>query len=277
MRAPHLQGASPRDVEPLPVHAGRGFFSSVGYGEGKSGRELAGRAVEAALELISPTRCVGCERPGELICGDCRDRMQLIDPTKSCTRCGAPFGSVVCTECLGRLEGVDRCLAAAVFDGPVGRIVRAYKDAGERRLADEMARLMFDAAVRAQRDASGRYGGLLVHADAVVFVPSTASAYRRRGFDHMELIARRFCALTDIPLLDALAKYGRADQRELSRSGRMETASGSYGVVAPVFGKRILLLDDVITTGATVSAAASALKAAGARHVDGLAIARVWG
>ncbi len=216
---------------------------------------------------------------------------------------------MVCTECAGARTDLDRCLAAAVFDGPVGRIVRAYKDGGERRLAAEIARIMLGAAVRAQREAPGRYGGLLVRADAVVFVPATAAAFRRRGFDHMELIARHLSVRadavvfvpataaafrrrgfdhmeliarhlsgrSDIPLLDALVKHGSSDQRELGRADRLAEALGAYEVVLPVRGKRILLIDDVITTGATMSAAASALKAAGASHVDGLAFARVWG
>lgn len=203
--------------------------------------------------------------------------MQIIDPARSCLRCGAPFGAMVCTECVGAKTDLDRCLAAAVFDGPVGRIVRAYKDGGERRLAAEIARIMLGAAVRAQREAPGRYGGLLVRADAVVFVPATASAFRRRGFDHMELIARHLSGRSDIPLLDALVKHGLSDQRELGRADRLAEALGAYEVVLPVRGKRILLIDDVITTGATMSAAASALKAAGASRVDGLAFARVWG
>ena len=273
----HRQAASRKDVEPLPAFAGGGFFTSVGYGEGDAGRRLARRLAEAALEIISPTRCAACERPGHLICPACRDEMRLIDPALSCPRCGAPFGSVVCTECAGVPTELDRCLAAAVFDGPPARIVRAYKDAGERRLAGEIARLMLDAAVRAQRDAPERYAGLLVRCDAVTFVPATAAAYRRRGFDHMELIARRFCALSGIPLLDALAKHGIADQRELGRAARLAGAAGAYEVVAPVRGKRILLIDDVVTTGATMSAAAAALKGSGAAWVDGLALARVWG
>ncbi len=203
--------------------------------------------------------------------------MQLIDPLRSCLRCGAPFGAMVCTECAGAGTALDRCLAATVFDGSVGRIVRAYKDGGERRLAAEIARIMLAAAVRAQREAPGRYGGLLVRADAVAFVPATAAAFRRRGFDHMELIARNLSGRSDIPLLDALVKHGSSDQRELGRSERLAKAFGAYEVVLPVRGKRILLLDDVITTGATMSAAASALKSAGASHVDGLAFARVWG
>lgn len=250
---------------------------SVGNGAEKTGRGSVGALIEAALELISPTRCAGCERPGELICSACENAMQLIDPARSCLHCGAPFGAMVCTECAGAKTDLDRCLAAAVFDGPVGRIVRAYKDGGERRLAAEIGRIMLGAAVRAQREAPGRYGGLLVRADAVVFVPATAAAFRRRGFDHMELIARHLSGCSDIPLLDALVKHGSSDQRELGRADRLVEALGAYEVVLPVRGKRILLIDDVITTGATMSAAASALKAAGASHVDGLAFARVWG
>lgn len=250
---------------------------SVGNGAEKTGRGSVGALIEAALELISPTRCAGCERPGELICSACENAIQVIDPARSCLHCGAPFGAMVCTECAGAKTDLDRCLAAAVFDGPVGRIVRAYKDGGERRLAAEIGRIMLGAAVRAQREAPGRYGGLLVRADAVVFVPATASAFRRRGFDHMELIARHLSGRSDIPLLDALVKHGSSDQRELGRADRLAEALGAYEVVLPVRGKRILLIDDVITTGATMSAAASALKAAGASHVDGLALARVWG
>ena len=110
-----------------------------------------------------------------------------------------------------------------------------------------------------------------------MFVPATAAAFRRRGFDHMELIARHLSGCSDIPLLDALVKHGSSDQRELGRADRLVEALGAYEVVLPVRGKRILLIDDVITTGATMSAAASALKAAGASSVDGLAFARVWG
>lgn len=183
--------------------------------------------------------------------------MQPIDPARSCLHCGAPFGAMVCTECVGAKTDLDRCLAAAVFDGPVGRIVRAYKDGGERRLAAEIARIMLGAAVRAQREAPGDMEGCSSARTRWVFVPATASAFRRRGFDHMELIARHLSGRSDIPLLDALVKHGSSDQRELGRADRLAEALGAYEVVLSVRGKRILLIDDVITTGATMSAAAS--------------------
>lgn len=234
---------------------------------------------EGTLELISPTRCASCERPGELICHRCLEATEFIDPADACARCGAPFGRLLCTECQGRPPALDRCVATAVFDGPPARIVRAYKDAGERRLARPIAELMARAARHAEERDPARYAGFVSQADAVVFVPATASAYRRRGFDHMELVARELCSVTGLPLADALAKRGCSDQRELSRGERLASSQDVYVVVAPEFvcGRRLLLIDDVVTTGATLTAAAHALRAAGAQSVDGLAFARVWG
>ena len=150
-------------------------------------------------------------------------------------------------------EALDRCLACAVYAHPLPRIIKAYKDAGERRLAPYLAELLYDTALHAQVVAPDRYGGVLSGADAVVFVPATAAAFRRRCFDHMEAIARPFCELSGVPLLDALVKYGHGDQRELGREERRERAQGMYETVEDVHGRRLLLIDDVITTGATMA------------------------
>ena len=135
---------------------------------------------------------------------------------------------------------------------------------------------MHCAAREAELTVPARYGGLLSRVDAVTFVPVTSSAYRRRGFDHMEAIACDFADASCLPLIDALVKHGSLDQRELAREERLARSRGQYEVVAPVGGMRVLLLDDVITTGATMNAAAHALKCAGAARVDCLAFARVW-
>ena len=247
-------------------------------------RPFAERVFDTVLEALSPTRCAGCERAGVLICDDCLARLRLIDPRESCVRCGAPFGRLLCTECAGDGEGeaqamagvLDGCLACAVYEQPLPRIIKGYKDGGERRLAPLLAELLFDTAVHAEASAPERYGGILAQADAVVFVPATAAAFRRRGFDHMEAIARPFCGLAGLPLLDALVKGGNLDQRSLGREERRARASGLYTTVEDVAGKRLLLLDDVITTGATMAAAAQELKRAGAASVQALALARVW-
>ena len=92
----------------------------------------------------------------------------------------------------------------------------------------------------------------------------------------MELVASAFAHMAEKPVLDALLKHGKGDQRALGRAERQKQARGLYEVVEPVAGKRLLLLDDVITTGATIAAAASSLSASGAARVDALAAARVW-
>lgn len=246
-------------------------------------RRALGFLRDAVLEALSPSRCAGCERPGELICADCLESLELIDPASSCIHCGAPFGSLVCTECTPvtgephvlRSSAVGRVLAMGVYTGPLPRIIRAYKDAGEQRLAPLLGDMLLDAAEHAQACAPGRYGGLLSAADALAFVPATASAYRRRGFDHMEAIVSSLARAAGVPAVDALVKHGGADQRLLGRDERRLQAQGAYEVVADVRSARLLLVDDVITTGATVAAAADALERAGARSVDVLALARV--
>ncbi|WP_438286525.1 double zinc ribbon domain-containing protein, partial [Collinsella aerofaciens] len=126
---------------------------------------FAEHATYEALEALSPTRCAGCERAGALICQDCLAALTLIDPRHSCTRCGAPFGDLLCTECSvegtssAMAEALDRCLACAVYAHPLPRIIKAYKDAGERRLAPYLAELLYDTALHAQVVAPDRYGG----------------------------------------------------------------------------------------------------------------------
>ena len=238
------------------------------------------RARAAALELLSPTRCVACERPGSLVCDACAARIMTIDPTFACLRCGAPFGSLLCTECQSESsqdeKGAGNCLAACVFEGVPARIVRVYKDGGERRLAALIAHALFAAVCRAQEAVPARMDAFALDADAVVFVPVTSAAYRRRGFDHMEAVACEFSNLIGIPVLDALVKQDAYDQRKLDRGGRLANAEDAYSVVESVAGMRLLLIDDVITTGATMDSCAEVLRRAGAVKIDCLAFARVW-
>ena len=89
--------------------------------QGAGALPFAERVAREALEALSPTRCAGCERAGTLICQDCLAALTLIDPRHSCTRCGAPFGDLLCTECSvegtssAMAEALDRCLACAVY------------------------------------------------------------------------------------------------------------------------------------------------------------------
>lgn len=232
------------------------------------------------MEALSPTRCAGCERPGVLVCDGCLERLSLIDPAASCVRCGAPFGGTLCTECRGAGIGAHRVLATAGYDGPLPRIIRAYKDAGERRLARVIAEMLVDTAEHAEATAADRFGGILSRADAIVPVPNTADAFRRRGFDHMVAIARAMGRISGVPVCDCMVKRAARDQRAMGREGRASAQRGAYRLLPAMAGRlenrRLLLVDDVITTGSTIRESCSALAGAGARRIDVLALARVW-
>ena len=112
--------------------------------------------------------------------------------------------------------------------------------------------------------------------DALCFVPATREAYLRRGFDHMELVARELSWLLELPLADVLVRAEGSDQRKLGREDRARNLADSVEVLGDVADMHLLLVDDVITTGASVAACAAALDKKGAKSVTACALARVW-
>lgn len=240
-------------------------------------RRYARKAADAALELLYPTRCVGCEMPGELICDECREALPWIEQRSACPVCGAAFGDMTCTGCEGDWE--PRATVAALgFSGTAARMATCLKDYHELRLAPVNAAAMLcaleEAAFWPARDGRPRFDAGSV--DAVCFVPATAEAYTRRGYDHMELTARELAAMLGLPLADVLARDAASDQRDLGRSGRAANLAGTMRVVDDVWGLRLLLVDDVVTTGASMREATRALLARGAAEVTACSLIRVW-
>lgn len=251
-------------------------------------RELAG----GMAELLWPTRCAGCDEPGTLLCDDCRSRILEIDQETACPHCGAPFGSLVCTECtdcvgagreedvnvrqaeqnagvLEHFSAIDAMCCYGVHAWPLDSVIRTYKDAGERRLAPLIAGLLEKALLVC-------HSIDLDEVSAIAFVPATPAAYARRGFDHMQPVAQALSLSLGIPLRDVLARDDVRDQRGLSRGERLSNARGATVTIEDVPGERILLVDDVLTTGATMAQAARVLRRSGASKVFGACVSRAW-
>ena len=234
---------------------------------------------ETARELLWPTRCVCCELPGELLCDECRASMPWINQRWACPFCGAPFGWLTCTECKHDPEWLlDACVCACTYEGPAASLVTKLKDAHELRLAPIVAAAMTCALEEAEgwQTSDGTRRIDLSSIDALCFVPATADAYARRGFDHMELVSRELAKLTDIPLADILIREQAADQRKLTKEARVENLANTIRALDDVSGMHILVADDVLTTGASMNEAARALKQRGAARVSAAALARVW-
>ena len=234
-------------------------------------RSFARFAAEAAAETLWPTRCALCDTPGAVLCGRCAAALPYVDWWRACRRCGSPFGLVQCDVCnpvaLGRLGRAELpfagCASAVRFDDGTGRLVRVFKDQGEQRLAAVMADVMAKAV-----SPDWTF-------DAVTFVPATLVAVRHRGFDHAQLVAREVATLSGASCVEALARPKTRDQRALSKSQRIENLAGRFHALERPLPPRLLLVDDVYTTGATLCAATDALVVAGCQEVFCLTFARV--
>lgn len=235
-------------------------------------RRVARFAGEVLCETLWPTRCALCDRPGAVLCDRCRMRLPYNDHWRACPRCGAPYGARQCDFCnpvmLQRIGcdevPFDGCASATLFTDATGRLVRLFKDQGEQRLAEAM-------------------GGLMVQVlppgwapDAVTFIPASRMAVRRRGFDHGELLGRQVAARAHLDCIPLLERPRTRDQRRLSAKGRIANLSQRFSMrEGAACGMSVLLVDDVMTTGATLCAAAAALRSAGCPALYALTFARV--
>ena len=220
--------------------------------------------LDGALELLAPTRCAGCDRPGSLLCEACRDSLPLIDARHACPRCGAPDGRGPCEECGDAPSFVAHVRCVGLLEAPLSRVLTVYKDAGERRLAlllgDMVAELLAEWAD---------------WAEALVPIPATVTAVSRRGFDHARLIADAVSRASGIPVVQALVCAAGRDQRGLGRTERRANVGSAFGVREGVRPPaHVLLLDDVLTTGATLDSAARTLLDAGAEEIRAMTVAR---
>lgn len=224
-----------------------------------------GLLLEGLAELIAPTRCAGCELPGRLLCERCLDTLPRVDPRYACPLCGAPYGHLICTECWNAELRFEAAVALCELDGAVARSVVLHKDAGERRLGAVLGALLAEEVV-------SRWPGW---ADVVTWVPPTDVAVRRRGFDHGRSLAEPIARVLGLPCRPLLRRRHARDQRALGRTERAANSVGTFLMNGTIRG-RILVVDDVLTTGATLDAVADVLLGAGAQAVRGAVVARSW-
>lgn len=214
------------------------------------------------LDLLLPLRCAVCAHVGAALCEACRALLVRISPPL-CARCGAPGAWPVqrCAECAGRRLAFASARAAVVYDETARRLVSAWKERGQRRLAGEAATLVADTVARPE-------------VLAVAFVPADAERTLIRGHRPAEALARALSVLWELPV-EPLVRRVRSVERQRGL-GLTERRRNVAGVFAPARGSpaAVCLVDDVYTSGATTAAAASALRKGGARRVHVVTFAR---
>jgi predicted amidophosphoribosyltransferase len=212
------------------------------------------------LDLLLPQRCVVCGCGGKQLCAGCRDELLRIEPPL-CARCGAPTAWPVerCRECAGRRLGFASARAAVGYDEAARRFVHAWKERGLRRLAAEAAPLVAERVPPPE-------------VEALTFVPSDRARRLKRGHNPAERLALELAALWELPCLPLLERTRGGRQRGSSALER-RTVRGAFRATG-ASPRKVAVIDDVYTTGATAAATATALRTAGARRVEAIAFAR---
>jgi ComF family protein len=207
-------------------------------------------------------RCVSCATGEGLLCDGCKVSLDRIRPPL-CARCGAPTAWPVarCQECAGRRVAFRSARAAVHYDEVVRRLVAGWKERGLRRLDEIVADVV--VAVVARPDAH-----------VITFIPADRDRSLWRGTNTAEALAQALGVRWDlqvVPLLRRTRRIGR--QRGRSRPERRANVREAFRVDELV-RQRVVLVDDVFTTGSTVGAAATELRRAGAPAVDVVTFAR---
>jgi len=228
-------------------------------------------------DLLLPSGCVACGiwipggRTAALVCGRCKSRLAQA-PWPRCPRCHYPRATgrnqdSQCRECEDWPPELTFARYAHVLQTPVDDLVHALKYEGWAELAQTMA----EALARITLPASGPA--------VVTAIPTTAARVRARGYNQAGLLAERYSAASGLPIADLLVRArATASQTELHPAERQANVEGVFAVDAPAMshwgGAHVVLVDDVLTTGATASEAARALVSAGASGVTLIAFAR---
>jgi len=216
-----------------------------------------------------PGQCLICRAwPAATLCGRCVARFAAPQPR--CRSCALPVPAGVerCGACLRRPPPMDGCLVAVHYDWPWTRCIAQLKFQQDPGLAAPLAALLAAAPGVAQA---------LAEADEVLPLPLSTERLAERGYNPAQLLAHHLAARrvrTDM----LLRVRHTPPQHGLPRAERLKNVRGAYAVnpqKAPLLqGRRVVLVDDVMTTGASLREAAAILRAAGAAHITAIAFAR---
>jgi len=227
----------------------------------------AAKLKRAALDLLFPKWCVGCDRERELICRSYRERLVRVRPPL-CPQCGKPQSTgKLCSGCLNWQAAIDVIRSPFQFEGVIREAILQLKYRNLRALSETLAELLSDYLT-----------AHAIPAEVLVPVPLHRKRLRERGYNQSSLLAQKLAKLASLPVVD----NSLSRQRPALPQAQSKTVAERRNNVAGAFtccdqrlkDRQILLIDDVATSGATLNACAVSLKAAGATSVWGLTLAR---
>jgi ComF family protein len=226
-------------------------------------KELKG----AALDFLFPRFCVGCGKEGDFICDSCQASLVRIE-APVCPQCGKPqIDSMLCSNCIDWKADIDAIRSPFRFEGVIRKAVHEFKYRNLRAIAGQLAHFLGDYLTENP-----------IPYEVLVPVPLHQKRLKERGYNQSALLAKELSELTGLPVNETClvrnvynvpqAKTGNVEERR-------QNVIGIFSVVNDdLLEKKVLLIDDVTTSGATLNACASRLKKIGTTSVWGLTLAR---
>jgi predicted amidophosphoribosyltransferase len=210
--------------------------------------------IDRVLDLVAPHICCSCGRENAILCENCY--FDIIDePYARCVVCTQPAGTTnICSGCRGVI-GASGVWVVSERYGAVKELIDRYKFERVRSAADVISRLVHDRLP------------LLPRETIVCYIPDVPAHRRQRGYDHMQRVAALFAKERGLETLPLLHRRTFHSQRGLPRKRRLEMQKDAFVVPTLPSGHPVLLLDDIYTTGGTITAGVQALLAAGANEV----------
>lgn len=226
-------------------------------------RKLSG----SALDLLFPVQCIGCGKEGDALCGVCVVELPRVT-SSHCPVCWYPGSVDLCSWCRTLPMAVDGIRAPFLYvqDSLIQKALLDLKFRNMRALAPQLGQMLADF-----------WETNPTPGEVIVPVPSHPKRLRERGFNQAALIAKEFGERVGLPVDDKLlarVKNAPSQLRMASRDERRDNVAGNFACTGDAISMSILLVDDLATTGGTMSACGEALKNAGASEVWGLAVAR---
>jgi ComF family protein len=213
------------------------------------GKNVKNTMIERLLQIIAPHPCSGCGKVGSILCQYCKYDI-IHDPFVGCILCGKPEMDGICKD---HNSPISRAFVVGTRDTALETVINKLKFQNAKQAARSLAELLHASLPLLPKDIQ------------VISIPTVRSHVRQRGYDHMELIVRHFTALRHLSTAHSLIRVSNATQHTVGKELRKSQSKSAFkleGYFSPE--TPVLLIDDVVTTGSTVSAAAELLRQAGA-------------
>jgi ComF family protein len=235
---------------------------------------------DAVLDLFYPRYCLVCfislnNTANKALCSGCRNKIEFINQATSCLKCGIGLGPYVqpetlCRECFYHPQRFNRVFAVGRYENVLKELIHQFKYAKEKVLLDDLSSLLIDKYFK--------ISSLSETIEMIIPTPIYYKKLKERGFNQSELLAERLSDVSGIPLeINNLVKVRETpDQASLDKRARQHNLADAFSIKIPerIKGKNILLIDDVLTTGATASEISRVLKKNGAKNIYVLTLAR---